>query len=301
MIDHYIYGSCNRISPEAPVQVVEIQREEYALGGAGNVLKNLFAFNCEVDIVSVIGYDDKGDRVLSELSTFNIVGDGIVKDNSRCTTVKSRVIAANHHLIRFDKENKKPIDQAIEDKLIALFYQKIDAVDIVLISDYNKGVLTQSLLSKIFKCCREKNIISILDPKGKDFNKYLGVDIIKPNKKEAALATGIEIVDHASLKQACKILKEITDCNEVIITLSEEGIAFYSGDELTLIPTKSLDVIDVTGAGDTVLASLGVCLAAKQSLREACDFANHAAAIVVSKIGSAVATYEEIKEKFPNQ
>jgi D-beta-D-heptose 7-phosphate kinase/D-beta-D-heptose 1-phosphate adenosyltransferase len=299
MIDHYIYGNCTRISPEAPVQVVEIQREQYTLGGAGNVLKNLAAFNCEVDIISVIGDDDKGAVVLNELLIFGVNGDGIVKDSSRCTTVKSRVVASNHHLIRFDKEDKNAIDSTIEKRLIKIIDQKINSVDIVLISDYNKGLLTPTLLSEIFAKCKAKNITTILDPKGLDFKKYQGVNIIKPNKKEAILATGIDIKDQDSLKQACKMLKEITDCNEVIITLSEEGIAFYSKDKLTLIPTKSLDVIDVTGAGDTVLASLGVCLGAKQSLPEACDFANHAAAIVLSKVGSAVASYEEINEKFP--
>ena len=183
--------------------------------------------------------------------------------------------------------------------MISVFKTKVAHFDIVLLSDYNKGVLTSTLLSEIFKISTEKNITTIVDPKGADFRKYKGVNIIKPNKKEAAIASGIEIKS-ANLKEACKVIKEITGCNEVIVTLSEEGIAIFSEDDLAIIPTKALDVIDVTGAGDTVLASLAVSIAAKKPIKEACDFANHAAAIVVSKVGSAVTSFEEIERKFAN-
>lgn len=298
MIDHYIYGNCSRISPEAPVQVVDVQKEAYTLGGAGNVLKNLVAFNCEVDVISVIGNDDYGKMVTDQLLEYGVNGDGILNDKDRCTTVKSRVLVHNHHLIRLDRENVTAISNEIENEFIKILEKKIRQFDIVLISDYNKGFLTRSLLSKIFSLCREIGIKTLLDPKGADFTKYKGVNIIKPNKKEACLATGVNIKNNETLKEACVILKEITGCDEVIITLSEDGIAAFANNELILTPTKALDVIDVTGAGDTVLASLSVVLAANKSLQEACEFANHAAAIVVSKSGSAVATYEEIEEKF---
>lgn len=298
MIDHYIYGSCNRISPEAPVQVVEVVREEYTLGGAGNVLKNLVAFNCEVDLISIIGNDEQGKLVAQHLADLSVAGDGLISDTSRCTTVKSRVLASNHHLIRLDRENISAIETSIEDQVISIFKKKITDFDIVLISDYNKGLLTKTLLAELFAISKAHHKITVVDPKGLDFSKYHGVNVIKPNKKEAALATGISIRDNASLKEACAALKQITNCDEVIVTLSEDGIAYYVNDELTLIPTKALDVIDVTGAGDTVLASLGVSLASGKSLESACNFANHAAAIVVSKVGSAVATYDEINEKF---
>lgn len=299
MIDHYIYGKCNRISPEAPVQVVEVGKEEYTLGGAGNVIKNLICFNCEVGIISVIGEDIYGDLILDQLKDLNINVKSIIKDSERCTTVKSRVLASNHHLIRLDRENTVAIEQAIELKLLVEVNEKIDDYDIILISDYNKGLLTRSFLEEIFAICKSKGKKTLLDPKGTDFSKYKGVDIIKPNKKEAILATGIEIKNRETLLEACIILQNITQCNEVVITLSEEGIASFSNGELNLIETKALDVIDVTGAGDTVLASIGVSLALNKSLTEACDFANHAAAIVVSKVGSAVASYKEIEEKFP--
>lgn len=298
MIDHYIYGNCVRISPEAPVQVVEINKEQHTLGGAGNVLKNLVSFNCEVDIISVIGEDDAGALVLSELQTMGISADGILKDKGRRTTIKSRVIASYHHLIRLDRETLTEIDPSLVQEIVQKFNQKVDSYDIVLLSDYNKGVLTNDLLTSIFSVCKEKKITTIVDPKGVDFKKYKGANIIKPNKKEASLATGIEITDQSQLKEACQHVQRITSCDNVIVTLSDEGIASYAQDKLTVIPTKVLDVIDVTGAGDTVLASLAVSLVDKKSIHDACDFANKAAAIVVSKLGSAVTTYEEIEKNF---
>lgn len=299
MIDHYIYGNCNRISPEAPVQVVEVQKEEYTLGGAGNVLKNLIAFNCDVDIISISGADEYGDMVLKQLNDCKVEISGMIQDTSRCTTVKSRVLASNHHLIRLDRENLFNITPDIEKRLFEILKEKVVKSDIVLISDYNKGLLTSDFLKKIFELCQIKNIKTIVDPKGIDFSKYKGVNVIKPNKKEAALATGITIKDEQSLELACAELQKITDCDQVIVTLSEEGIAYYSENKLNMIPTKALGVIDVTGAGDTVLAALGVSMAKEKAIQEACEFANHAAAIVVSKVGSAVASYEEIKQRFP--
>jgi rfaE bifunctional protein kinase chain/domain len=297
MIDHYIHGICNRISPEAPVPVVEIITESYTLGGAGNVLKNLISLDCQSDIISVMGDDANAAIVLRELSTYNISGDGIIKDPARCTIMKSRVLATNHQLIRLDRENVQPLNSEREREILKYLEKAIRNYDMVLISDYNKGLLTASLLKEILTICRNENIQSMVDPKGHDFSKYLGVNIIKPNKKEAALATGIAITDMDSLKNACRKIKDITGCTSVVITMSEEGMASYSNDELHIIPTKGLDVVDVTGAGDTVLASLGVSLASGNSLMEACDFANHAAAIVVSKVGSATVTIDEINSK----
>jgi rfaE bifunctional protein kinase chain/domain len=172
--------------------------------------------------------------------------------------------------------------------------------DIILLSDYDKGLLTGPLLAHIFTMCREAGIKTLLDPKGTDFAKYQGVNIIKPNKKEASIASGIVIKDKESLKAACEKIREITGCDDVIITMSEDGIALFTGGELTVISTKALDILDVTGAGDTVLAALGLALASGNTLADACDFANHAAAVVVNKVGSATATLEEVRLKFIN-
>jgi rfaE bifunctional protein kinase chain/domain len=300
MLDHYIYGDCNRISPEAPVQIVEVKSDKYTLGGAGNVLKNLKSFNVKTSIISVIGDDENATIVIDQLATAGVSADGLVKDKDRTTTTKSRVMVSNHQLIRLDKEDTHPINEHIEREILSIIQKNIKQFNVLLLSDYNKGMLSQALMKRIFNLCREAGIKTIVDPKGNDFCKYEGVNIIKPNKKEAIVASGILIKDSESLKAACVKIKELTNCDDVVITMSEEGIALFSEEELRIIPTKVLDVIDVTGAGDTVLASLGLAIALGISLPEACIFANHAAAIVVSKVGSATATIEEIKRNFSN-
>lgn len=297
MIDHYLYGNCNRISPEAPVPVVEVKSESYMLGGAANVIKNLCALGSKPGVISVAGKDDNAPVLLNLLSELDIDTAGIIQDPQRQTTVKTRVLAVNHQLIRLDRETRHPLDGATETELLALVETQIADNDLVLLSDYDKGLLTPSFLKGIFEICRRHKVKSIVDPKGLDFSKYLGVNIIKPNKKEASLATGIAITDRESLQNACKKIKDITGCDDVIITMSEEGMAYYTDEKLAVIPTKALDVVDITGAGDTVLASLGMAIASGRSLDDACDFANHAAAVVVSKVGTATATIDEIYKK----
>lgn len=300
MLDHYIYGNCNRISPEAPVQVVEVKKELYTLGGAGNVIKNLRSFNCHTHIISVVGQDENAEMVITQLTEAGVSHNGIVKDNQRCTTIKSRVLVSNHQLIRLDREDIRTVDDATAQKIIQLVEAEVGNYDMVLLSDYNKGLLSDVLLNRVFEICRVAGIKTLVDPKGNDFTKYRGANMIKPNKKEAIIATGVNIVNNETLLAACIKMKEITGCDDVIITMSEDGIALFSNNQLTVIPTKALDVVDVTGAGDTVLASLGLAMASGNSLYQACDFANHAAAIVVSKVGSATATLSEIEDKFLN-
>lgn len=297
MVDHYLYGNCNRISPEAPVPVVEVVSESYTLGGAGNVIKNLCSLGCKPKVISVSGNDENSSVLLGQLSDLGVDASGVFKDDARCTTVKTRVLAANHQLIRLDREIAHSLDADMQAKLLKHLKKAIPDADLVLVSDYDKGLLTPAFLKEIFNICRNANVMSIVDPKGMDFSRYRGVNIIKPNKKEASQATGVKIKDRASLQGACEKIKEITGCDDVIITMSEEGMAFYTGNELSVIPTKAIDVVDITGAGDTVLASLGMAIASGNSLHDACDFANHAAAVVVSKVGSATATIEEIDKK----
>jgi rfaE bifunctional protein kinase chain/domain len=300
MIDHYIYGSCNRISPEAPVQVVEVARDYHTLGGAGNVLQNLLAFKCAADIISVVGDDENAQLVVQQLNKENISSNYLVKDAARCTTVKSRVMVQNHQLIRLDREVTTAVTADVEDKILTVLTGIVTGYNMVLLSDYNKGLLSPSLLSRIVGICKENKISILLDPKGTDFSKYKGVNIIKPNKKEAMLASRITITDTESLRAACIQIQETTGCDSVIVTMSEDGIAMFSDGKLEVIPTKALGVIDVTGAGDTVLASLGVALASGNNLYTACDFANHAAAVVVNKVGSATATLAEVEQKYAN-
>jgi rfaE bifunctional protein kinase chain/domain len=298
MLDHYIYGNCNRISPEAPVPVVEITRESYTLGGAGNVLENLNALDCHAGIIAVVGHDDHAAIIAGKLIECGSNSGGLIKDPLRCTTVKTRVLSSNHQMIRLDREVTEPVSEKVINECSELINERIDRCNVVLLSDYNKGLLTADLIGEVVALCNAAGIKTIVDPKGLDFSKYQGVSIIKPNKKEASLATGIVIKDNESLERACIKIKETTDCQAVVVTMSEDGIAIYENNELSIIPTKAMGVVDVTGAGDTVIASIAIALASGYSLKEACDFANHAAAIVVSKVGSATATLQEINEMF---
>lgn len=296
MLDHYIKGVCERISPEAPVQVVDVATETYSLGGAGNVLKNLKAFGCESAILSICGTDNESIIMDAEVENTGAAFYHLIKDSSRRTTLKSRVVVNRHQLLRLDKENKHDCDNAIADNLLSVFKLKANEIDVLIISDYCKGVLSPYMVKNLLEVCKQHQIITIVDSKHKDLSKYRGATVIKPNKKEAILASGINIIDDASLELACKKIAELTTCDSVVITLSEDGIATYHDGNLTKIPTKAIEVYDVTGAGDTVVAALAFALANNVSITEACNFANHAAAVVVAKFGSAVASLDEINK-----
>ncbi|GAA4096871.1 bifunctional ADP-heptose synthase [Mucilaginibacter panaciglaebae] len=294
MIDHYINGSCDRISPEAPVQIVDVKSDTYTLGGAGNVLENLHAFGCTGSIISITGDDDYRTVVEAELDAITPGFIYLAKDANRRTTVKSRVVVNKHQLIRLDKEDKFYCDDVVGNQLFEILKSNINNIDVLILSDYCKGVLSDKLVGDAISLCNERNIITLVDSKNKDLSKYRGATVVKPNRKEAALASGIPIVDNESLEAACKKIAEVTNCETVVVTLSEDGIAAYSNNVLIKKPTKAIDVYDVTGAGDTVVAALAFALANKLPIAEACDFANSAAAIVVAKFGSAVATLQEI-------
>ncbi len=297
MIDHYITGVSNRISPEAPVPVVEVNNETYTLGGAGNVLKNLKAFGLDVDILGITGNDSLRTYVVNEITSLGCNPNSIFTVDGRPTTIKSRVLAGHHQLVRLDKEISSPIDSVTEKRILNWLEHHLEQYSLILLSDYNKGLLTQALLDRLFKLAKLKNIRTILDPKVKDFSRYKGVSIIKPNKKEAELATGMLITNEESLEKVCKEIKSLVGCEELIITLSEDGMACYSSDNcLSIIPTKVLEVIDVTGAGDTVLAALGYSFLNGSKLVDACEFANKAASLVVRKLGSATTNLREIEE-----
>ena len=292
MIDHYLWGESNRISPEAPVPVVEIKKEEDRLGGAGNVVNNLLALGSEVLVSTVLG--DESERMLKLLREKNVNTAGVFIDKSRKTIVKSRVIASNHQVVRYDKETKEDIKKEYEEKIFKYLKANIEKIDIFLLSDYAKGVLTESLTQKIIDLANKYNKKLIIDPKN-NFSKYKNAYMIKPNKKELSLATGIEIKSKEDLIKAGWKLKKQLNLKYLLVTLSEEGMALF-GEEFIQIPTLAREVYDVTGAGDTVLASLGFYLSKKDNLIEAMHFANAAAAVVVGKVGSATASLDEIME-----
>jgi D-beta-D-heptose 7-phosphate kinase/D-beta-D-heptose 1-phosphate adenosyltransferase len=295
MIDHYLWGSCERISPEAPVQVVDIARETTVLGGAGNVINNLNALGANVSVSSVIGDDENGEELLQMLKTIGVNSDNIITQTGRKTSKKSRVIAVSQQVLRYDRESKDDItDKSVEDILASLVLD-INSYDAVILSDYGKGVLTDALCLKVILLANEHNVKVLVDPKGSDFSKYRGAYLLTPNKKEAVLATGIEINDSASLKKALIKLKKECELDISLITLSEDGIATYEND-VEIFPTVAKEVFDVTGAGDTVIASIAFALCVEKSIQDTAAFANLAAGVVVGKIGSATVTIDEIEE-----
>jgi len=295
MIDHYLWGSCERISPEAPVQVVDIAKETTVLGGAGNVINNLKALGANVSVSSVIGDDENGVELKNMLHAIDVDTGNIITQTGRATSKKSRIIAVSQQVLRYDKESKEDITTTSEDAILNTLEKSIASFAIVILSDYGKGVLTESLCQKVIGLAKEHGIKVLVDPKGSDFAKYRGAYLLTPNKKEAMLATGIDIVDDISLEKALLQLKSTCELDLSLITLSEDGIATYDT-QLRKFPTVAKEVFDVTGAGDTVIASIAFALSANKKIDEVAKFANLAAGVVVGKIGSATVSIAEIEE-----
>ncbi len=295
MIDHYLWGSCERISPEAPVQVVDIAKETTVLGGAGNVINNLVALGAKVSVSSVIGDDDNGHELTNMLKFIGVDTKNLITQKGRNTSKKSRIIAVSQQILRYDKESKDDILPSSVSEILETLHSNIREFDIVILSDYGKGVLTDALCQGIIELCKKNSVKVLVDPKGSDYSKYKGAYLLTPNKKEAMLATKINIVDEQTLTEALLKLKKECDLGISLITLSEDGIATYD-EKLKKFPTVAKEVFDVTGAGDTVIASIAFALCANKSIEETAKFANLAAGVVVGKIGSATVTLAEIEE-----
>jgi len=295
MIDHYLWGSCERISPEAPVQVVNVKSESAVLGGAGNVINNLCALGAKVDVISVVGGCEISDELKKLLNKIKVDTQYLITQKDRITSKKSRIIAAQQQVVRYDRESTDEISSESQKQILASFKDIISNYDGILLSDYGKGVLTFKLTQALIMLANENGKKVLIDPKGLDYSKYKGAYLLTPNKKEASEATQVNIKDAASLAQAITQLKYECDLDVSLITLSEDGVAIYD-DNLRTLPTVAREVFDVTGAGDTVLASLGFSLACDVGIDDAVKFSNLAAGVVVGKIGSATATLNEIIE-----
>ena len=298
MIDHYLWGSCERISPEAPVQVINVDNESTVLGGSGNVINNLKALGAQVDVISVIGDCETSDELKILLNDINVNSKYLITQKDRITSKKSRIIAAQQQVVRYDRESTDEISTKSQTTILNTFKKIITNYDAVLLSDYGKGVLTADLTQSLITIANNNNKKVLIDPKGLDYSKYKGAYLLTPNKKEASEATQINIHDDATLTQAITQLKTNCDLDVSLITLSEQGVAIYDDhdDELRIHPTVAREVFDVTGAGDTVLASLGFALSCGLDIDNSVEFANLAAGVVVGKIGSATATLNEIIE-----
>ena len=295
MIDHYLWGSCQRISPEAPVQIVNIDHESMVLGGAGNVVNNLNSLGANVDIISVIGNCETSLKLKKLLSDINIDTKYLVIQKDRITSKKSRIISAQQQVIRFDLETTNDINDRSQQAIIEHFKVIVDNYDVILFSDYGKGVFTYDLSQSLISIANNSQKKVLVDPKGFDYLKYKDAFLLTPNKKEASEATNISIDNEASLLQAISLLQKKCNLSVSIITLSDQGVAVFDN-ELRIHPTVAREVFDVTGAGDTILASLGFALSSKKSIDEAVKFANLASGVVVGKIGSATTSLNEIFE-----
>ena len=295
MLDEFIWGRVRRISPEAPVPVVEVERQTLALGGAGNVVSNLVALGARPTPLGVVGDDTDAERMRSQFLGLGISADGLVIDRARPTTLKTRVIAHNQQVVRADRESRAPISAEIENRIVARFQSELERADAIVVSDYNKGLLTARVLSGTLKPARERGLTVCLDPKMRSFADYQPVTVITPNNQEAAEAAGIMIEDERSLVEAGRRLLGSLDCRAVLVTRGEEGMTLFTdGGEVTHIPPVAREVYDVTGAGDTVIATLALALRAGASVAEAAVLANHAAGVVVGKVGTATLTRDEL-------
>ncbi len=297
MIDEYLWGTVERISPEAPVQVVSVDREELTLGGSGNVINNLVALGARVSAVGVTGTGPNGKCLRDELSRLGVDSVGIISEKNRPTTKKTRIIAAQQQVLRIDRESKDRLLKKTHNAIVRAAEKMIPAVDVVLISDYGKGLVSAELVTKLTSKVRKHGKTAIVDPKGLDFSKYSGAHLITPNKKEAASAAGIEITDDKSLIEAGRRLKKKTGVDKLLITCGKDGMVFFeAGRKPKKISTKARQVFDVSGAGDTVLAVLGLACAAGLPFDQAVTLANMAAGLVVAKVGTATVSKKELAE-----
>ncbi|MBI1935321.1 D-glycero-beta-D-manno-heptose-7-phosphate kinase [Candidatus Woesearchaeota archaeon] len=297
MLDKYIWGDVSRISPEAPVQVVNVIRETYEAGGAANVANNISALSGRAVMVGIAGNDSAKAILLKELKKKGITTDGIVTDSDKPTTQKIRVIGRSQQLLRVDYENKEHVHKKVETLIIKFLERSVKDMDVVVISDYAKGVITREIGSKAIELCNKLNKPIIVDPKPKHRDFYSNVTLITPNNAEASEMAGIEDgSDEAVIEIGNRLLKQLN--TSVLVTRGEKGMSLFEpGGSITHIPTKAREVYSLIGAGDTVVAAIALAMASGASLKDAAVIANIAAGIKVGKIGTATVSIDEIKKE----
>ena len=288
MLDKYIFGNVERISPEAPVQIVGVEKERFIPGGAANVANNIAALDAKVFMVGIVGKDIEAKILLKELKKRKVNIDGIVTDNNVPTTQKVRVFGQKQQLLRIDYEKKDYLNKEAENKIIAFIKEKIKETDAIIISDYAKGVITKDLMANVKELA--KGILLIVDPKPKHKAFYAGVNLITPNVKEAREMSGKEEVN----EMGRELMEELNA--PVLITRGEKGMSLFEWNGVTNIATEAKEVFDVSGAGDTTVAALTLALTAGATLEQAAILANHAAGITVEKIGASTVSIKELKK-----
>lgn len=296
MLDLYVWGKVERISPEAPVQVLKVESEEHRPGGAANVAGNLAAMGADVLCCGVIGADADGRLLCRLLRNGNIDTSGILKDANRPTTVKTRMIAHSQQLLRVDKEKARGLDRSLQAKVLSHVRERLSDCAAVLFSDYGKGTIPDELVGEILSACRKRGKMILIDPAlRRDIRLYAGCTVLKPNRSEAAAASGIEISDEATVQAAAAKLLKIAKPHNLVITQGSGGMTVFRKMRPPVhVPALERPVFDVTGAGDTVLSLLGYVLSGGGTIEEAAEIANIAAGIVVGKVGAAPVAKSEI-------
>jgi D-beta-D-heptose 7-phosphate kinase/D-beta-D-heptose 1-phosphate adenosyltransferase len=302
MLDHFVYGTVERISPEAPIPVLKVQRETQMLGGAGNVVRNIAALGAAATLVAVIGNDSAGQAISGLISSEPNLTAAFLTISDRPTSLKVRHVASNQQMLRTDRETSAPLSAAEEAGLVAILQKEIANADIIILSDYAKGVLTPGIISTVCSLARAQGKRVIADPKSVDFTRYMGVHILTPNARELAAATGLPVATDDTAAAAAARAVNAAGLEAVLVTRSEQGMTLVSRDAPPAhFPAQAREVFDVSGAGDTVIATLAVTLAAGAALPEAVAIANIAAGIVVGKSGTAVVRPDEIAQSMQSQ
>ncbi len=297
MLDRFVWGSVSRISPEAPVPVVEIQKETTCLGGAANVVANISSLGGRAFPLAVVGNDLEGGQLRAGLRDLGTSLGGILVEPRRTTSVKTRIIAHHQQVCRTDREDRSPLAPALQDRIVEWFGSHLDAMDAVIVSDYAKGLISPSLLRRVLPVARAAGKIVCVDPKLRNLAAYRPATVITPNLSEAEHAAGMGIDDERSLVRAGNKILRQTGIDHLLVTRGEQGMALFEGDsnsKVTRIPTLAREVYDVTGAGDTVISTLSLGLASGLSIMEAAILSNIAAGIVVGKLGTACVTPDEL-------
>lgn len=302
IMDEYIWGDVSRISPEAPVPVVEIREETKMLGGAANVINNIVALGGNPILCGVIGDDQMGREIVGEIKNMGLPSEGIITESDRPTSIKTRVVAHNQQVVRFDRESRNKILSESIESILAFIGKKRDQLDAIIVADYGKGVISAELMIGLRNLARDSGIILAIDPATGHFEYYQGVDMITPNHYEAGAFCRIEIVDEETLIQAGKRIMKELNCRSLLITQGKDGMTlFENSGEISHIPTIAKKVFDVTGAGDTVISTFSLGLASGLDLKSAAIISNFAAGLVVGEVGTSTVKAEELKRVITHQ
>ncbi len=297
ILDEYVWGDVSRISPEAPVPVVEIKEETKRLGGAANVVNNILSLGGRSCLCGIIGDDDPGRYLIETISGLGINTNGIVADPYRNTSVKTRVVARNQQVVRFDRETRKPVSPDMTRKMIEFIKKELKDINAIIVADYGKGMITSLMMTELRNLISDTNIILAVDPKPINFEHYRGIDVITPNHHEAGAFLRFEISDEETLIRAGEYMLKELECRAVLITQGKDGMTlFEAGSKPCHIPTVARKVFDVSGAGDTVIGALSLALASGMDRKSAAVIANYAAGIVVGEVGTSVVTVNQLKE-----